>query len=114
MEFELRELKGSDIFKVSGIIGKLDIKDELISVFKGEGSEDVEARGMEVMAGLLQTIMVKLPEVEKDLNSFLADVAGMKLKEVQDLSLTDYMTLLQAFIKKEELLSFFKSITSLM
>ena len=115
MEFELRELKGSDIFKVSGIIGKLDIKDELVSVFKGEtGSEEVETRGMEIVASLAQTIMVKLPEVEKDLNEFLADLAGMKLKEVQDLNLTDYMSLLQAFIKKEELLDFFKSITSFM
>ena len=115
MEFELRELKGSDIFRVSGIIGKLDIKDELVAIFKGgedDKSDDVEGRGMEIIAGLAQSIMVKLPEVEKDLNAFLADLAGMKLKEIQDLSLTDYMALLQAFVKKEELLSFFKSITS--
>ena len=113
MEFELRELKGSDIFKAANILGKLDIKDDLILLFKGGGSEETaEGRGMEIIAGLAQNLMVKLPDVEKDLNTFLAELAGMKVKEVQDLSLTDYMTLLTAFGKKQELLDFFQSLTS--
>lgn len=114
IEFELRELKGSDLFKVSGIIGKLDIKDELLGAFQGATSEDVETRGMEVIAGLAQSIMVRLPEIEKDLNTFLAELAGVKLKTVQDLPLNDYMALLSAFLKKEELKSFLASVTSFM
>ena len=115
MEFELRELKGSDIFKVAGIIGKLDIKDELVTMFSGQSDTgDVEKRGMEIMAGLIQSIMSKLPEVEKELNGFLADLAGLKLKQVQDLPVNDYMALIKAFVEKEDLLDFFKSISSLM
>lgn len=112
---ELRDLQGSDIFKLAGIVGKLDIKDDLVTVFKGQGSdkEDVEARGMEIMAGLLQTVMVKLPEVEKDLNTFLAELANVKLKDIQSLGLTEYMALLTDFMKKEELKSFLQSIISL-
>lgn len=113
---EMRELNSSDIFKMTAIIGKLDIKDDLISVFRGESgaSEDIEGRGMEIMAGLVQSMMVNLPKIEKDLNSFLADLTGLKLKDIQALSMTEYVQLLIQFSKKEELLDFFKSLSSLM
>lgn len=110
---ELRDLQGSDIFKLAGIVGKLDVKDDLVGIFKGQTEEtDVESRGMEIMAGMLQTLMVRLPDVEKDLNTFLAELAGVKVKDIQSLSLGDYMELVTQFLKKEELKSFLVSITS--
>ncbi len=137
MTLEMRELKGDDLFTLLSIVGKLDIKDEFMKMFednsnagkvepmdkqkkeptkaeKAKQEAEAEKRGMEVMANLLQKVLMNLSTVKKDINSLLADLTGQTVKDIQNLGLKEYTALVIAFFKKPELADFFSSIASLL
>ncbi|TWK08595.1 hypothetical protein CHCC20442_4308 [Bacillus licheniformis] len=137
MTLEMRELKGDDLFTLLSIVGKLDIKDEFVSIFeqnaeagkvvpmdkkkkeptkaeKAKAEAEAEKRGMEAMATLLQKVLMNIGKIKGDINALLADLTGKPLKEIQNLGLKEYTSLIIAFFKKEELKDFFSSIASLM
>ena len=137
MTLEMRELKGDDLFTLLSIVGKLDIKDEFIKMFENNSNADkvvpmdrqkkeptkaekakqeaeAEKRGMEVMANLLQKVLVNIGTIKKDINSLLADLTGQTVKDIQNLGLKEYTALVIAFFKKPELADFFSSIASLL
>ena len=137
MTLEMRELKGDDLFTLLSIIGKLDIKDEFMKMFEDNSSAskvvpmdkqkkeptkaekakleaEAEKRGMEVMANLLQKVLMNLGTVKKDINSLLADLTAQTVKDIQNLGLKEYTALVIAFFKKPELADFFSSIASLL
>ena len=137
MTLEMRELKGDDLFTLLSIVGKMDIKDEFMLLFK-QNSEastvepadhkkkqptkadlakqeaDAEKRGMEAMAGMLQKVLLNAGKLKGDINALLADLTGESLKNIQNLSLKDYTALILAFFRKPELSDFFSSIASLL
>lgn len=119
---EMRELTGDDIFPVMAILGKLELKDELVKVFD-EGRTgsttkmtkgDIESRGMKVMAALVQQVLRNSSVVREDINALLADLTGKTVGEIKALKLTEYTKLLVAFGKKPELKEVFTSAVSLM
>ncbi|MED0689958.1 hypothetical protein [Bacillus licheniformis] len=137
MTLEMRELKGDDLFTLLSIVGKLDIKDEFVSIFeqnaeagkvvpmdkkkkeptkaeKAKAEAEAEKRGMEAMATLLQKVLMNIGKIKGDINALLADLTGKPLKEIQNLGLKEYTGLIIGFFKKEELKDFFSSIASLM
>ena len=135
MTLEMRELKGDDLFTLLAIVGKMDIKDEFMLLFK-QNSEastvepadhkkkqptkadlakqeaDAEKRGMEAMAGMLQKVLLNAGKLKNDINTLLSDMTGEPLNTIQNLSLKDYTALILAFFKKPELADFFSSIAS--
>ena len=135
MTLEMRELKGDDLFTLLSIVGKMDIKDEFMLLFK-QNSEastvepadhkkkqptkadlakqeaDAEKRGMEAMAGMLQKVLLNAGKLKGDINTLLAELTGETLATVQNLSLKDYTGLIITFFKKPELADFFLSIAS--
>lgn len=137
MTLEMRELKGDDLFTLLSIVGKMDIKDEFMLLFK-QNSEastvepadhkkkqptkadlakqeaDAEKRGMEAMAGMLQKVLLNAGKLKGDINALLADLTGETLATVQNLSLKDYTGLIITFFRKPELSDFFSSIASLL
>jgi hypothetical protein len=128
MTLTMRELKGDDLFPMLAIVGKLNIKDDLVKIFErniAESSEmdvdkliEAEAlaqkRGMEAMASLLQTLIMNLGVVKKDINKFLASLCEVPVKDIEALGLIEYTGLIKDFFKKKELADFFSSIASLM
>ena len=137
MTLEMRELKGDDLFTLLSIVGKMDIKDEFMLLFK-QNSEastvepadhkkkqptkadlakreaDAEKRGMEAMAGMLQKVLLNAGKLKNDINTLLSDMTGEPLNTIQNLSLKDYTALILAFFRKPELSDFFSSIASLL
>ena len=137
MTLEMRELKGDDLFTLLSIVGKMDIKDEFMLLFK-QNSEastvepadhkkkqptkadlakqeaDAEKRGMEAMAGMLQKVLLHAGKLKNDINTLLSDMTGEPLNTIQNLSLKDYTALILAFFRKPELSDFFSSIASLL
>lgn len=135
MTLEMRELKGDDLFTLLAIVGKMDIKDEFMLLFK-QNSEastvepadhkkkqptkadlakqeaDAEKRGMEAMAGMLQKVLLNAGKLKNDINTLLSDMTGEPLNTIQNLSLKDYTALILAFFRKPELSDFFLSIAS--
>ena len=138
MTLEMRELKGDDLFTLLAIVGKMDIKDEFMTLFQNNvesGSvanvvpldhkkkqptkaelakqeAEAERRGMEAMAGMLQKVLLNAGKLKGDINALLADLTGETLATVQNLSLKDYTGLIITLFKKPELADFFSSIAS--
>lgn len=132
---EMRPLGGGDLFPMLAIIGKLDIKDEVVKLFdggyaaeidekklKGLSEEEAEAykkeeaekQGKVVAAELLQVLLQNIGRVKNDINQLLANLTGKKTTVIENLPLTEYTALIISFAKKPELIDFFKSVGSLM
>ncbi len=132
----MRELRGDDLFNMLHIVGKLDIKDEFIKLFeeqqekikepqdykkkqptkveKEKLEKEIERKGMEVAAALIQKLLTNLINVKEDINKLLADLCGVSNEEIKKLGFKEYTGLIIEFFKKKELLDFFKSIASLL
>ncbi|SQG92622.1 hypothetical protein [Streptococcus dysgalactiae] len=138
-KFEMRELTGGDIFTMIGIIGKLDIKDQVTELVDRQFSESskspllqgfnkkkltkaekeaeetaIEKRGMKVAVDLGFTLIQHIGDAKADINNFLADLTGSTKKQIESLNMVDYTSLIFQFVKKEELKDFFQSISSLL
>lgn len=134
---DMRELKGDDLFTLLSLVGKLDIKDEFVTIFEknndasklevadnkkkaptkaelAKKEAEAEKRGMEVMATLLQKVLLNLTKVKADINALLAELTGVTVKEIEELGLKEYTGLVIQFFKKPELKDFFSSIGSLL
>ena len=133
---ELRELRGDDMFSMLSIIGKLDIKDDLVELFEKQQDKDshllghlskkptkaekekqekmLEKRGMQMIAGLIQTILANINKAKLDINTFLADLTNTSIQEIQALNFVDYTQLLVKFFNKPELKDFLTSISSIL
>lgn len=114
---EMRALKADDLFVMMPIIGKLNIKDDVVAMFQGglsDEGDNEEVAGMKVMTTLIQTVMTNIPYVKSELNSLLGDLTGKTEKEIGELDFGTYTNLIIDFFKKPELGDFFKSIASLM
>lgn len=84
---EFRELKGNDIFKVSRILSKMDIK---IEITEGMTQEQAGAE-------LVLKIFSNLHLAQKEVNEFLGSLTGMTGKEVGELPLSEYLDYIEAF-----------------
>lgn len=132
---EMRELRGDDLFTVLSIVGKLDIKDELVNIFNKDTNivqlsdhkdkkptkaekeiqeKAIEKHGMVLMAGILQKVMVNLNKIKPEVNAFLAELCGVPVTKIQVLGLVEYMGLIKQFTQKTELKDFLSSITQLL
>ena len=136
---KMRELNGGDIFTMLSIIGKLDIREEVVSLIERQyGTEkdvialadhkkkkltkkeqevaetEYQKRGMVLVTDIGFAILRHVNDAKADINKFLADLTGASQKEIESLSMIDYSKLLIYFGKKAELKDFFQSIASLL
>lgn len=79
-----------------------------------EAEKAIQRRGMEVMAGLLQKVMINIKHIKPEINELLADLTDMTIEDIKGLGLKDYTALVVGFFQKPELKDFFSSIASLM
>lgn len=119
---EIRNLRGDDVFTVLSILGKLELKDELVKVF-GEFSgkedkkmtdEEVQTRGMNIMAALLQQVLRNILVVKDDINSLLSDLTEKPIEDIKNLGAGEYTKLVIALFKNPEIKEVFTSAASLM
>ena len=138
-KLEMRELNGGDIFTMLSIIGKLDIKEEVVSLIERQQSTEknvivladykkkkltkkeqevtetaYQKRGMVLVTDIGFAILRHVNDAKADINKFLADLTGTSQKEIESLSMLEYSKLLIDFGKKAELKDFFQSIASLL
>lgn len=84
---EFRELKGNDIFKVSRILSKMDIK---IEITEGMTQEQAGAE-------LVLKIFSNLHLAQKEVNEFLGSLTGVTGKEIGELPLSEYLDYIEQF-----------------
>ena len=112
-KFELRKLCAKDIFVMVKIISKIGIS-EFKNCFntpsvkgKTRGNADFSAIGLEVIIGMVGTVLENIPRCETDIYSFLADLSGMKSNEISELGMSEFAELIEAVLTKEEFKDFF-------
>lgn len=138
-KLEMRELNGGDIFTMLSIIGKLDIKEEVVALIERqyatgknvvpltdhqkkkpskkeqeEASLTYQKRGMVLATDIGFAILKHVGDAKNEVNKFLADLTGTSQKEIESLNMASYTKLLFDFGKKAELKDFFQSIASLL
>lgn len=119
-KLEMRKLSGQDTFLMLKIMSKTGAKKGIKEFFSKQGSfgkgDKTEAEyqkiGMDVMLDVADTVMSNIENAQEDINKLLANLCGMKVKEIEQLDFMEYNTLIMDFFKKEELKSFFKLIFS--
>lgn len=118
MTLEMRKLKGQDTFTILRLLSKLGVKDLVSEIFANsstaeEAMEDVRKKGSNLIAVLIEALTEKLPTIQDELNAFLADLTETDVATIMDLDFEDYIGLIIAFFKKEELVNFTKQLSSL-
>ncbi|MDC0826990.1 MAG: hypothetical protein ACLSXK_09355 [Lactococcus petauri] len=116
-KLEMRELRGDDLFTLLGIFAKLEIQDDIVEMFKGVdtndlNSEAIEARGMSLMSTLISKLLKNISVVKVELNGFLGELTGKTAEEIGQLGLATYAKLVKDFATKPELKDFFQSLSS--
>lgn len=120
-KYELRELCSTDIFLMTRIIGKIGVKNfkkafaneevkDAISKLNQEADKDsgTVAVGLTVMLEIADVIISNLPNVEDEIYQFLANLSGLKVKDIQKLSIVSFMGMIVEVLQKPEFKDFFK------
>lgn len=130
--YELRNLGAKDIFTIARIVNKIGIKNlktcfannELKTLISGlnedekkadekKADEDVTTVGMFVAIDVAGIILEHLPECEKELYSFLADLSGMKINQIQNLAPATFLEMIIDVVQKPEFKDFFSAASKL-
>ena len=96
----LRELKTSDIFTLSRILKKMNLKNELKVAEKSQ---------KQVGAEIILTAFENLHMAEKEVNEFLADLAGIEVEEFKNLEIEKSLEIIGEVKKLKGISNFFKS-----
>lgn len=127
-KFELRPLKSTDLGVVCKIVAGIGLRefkaclksDAVIEAMSARDSKkddkDNIARnlGLEVVLDVAGIIMSNIPKVENDIQKFSASVAGLTLKEIQELDFADFGELIMQIIMKEDFKDFFGRVVKLL
>ncbi len=121
MEYAIRKPKASDLPVACKIVKGIGLKNiakcfnnEDIETFKksiaGEKVTDemLNKAGLMVMLSIGDLIFEKMEDIQTDLFKFIANLTGLKVKEVEDLSLVDTANIVMAIIKKPDFVDFIK------
>ena len=121
MNYELRKPKATDIFVVSKIIKGIGLKNiadcfnsDEIKVIRnsvsGEkvSSETLNQAGITIVLSIGELILDRLDDVKDDVIKFMSCLSGLKIKEVEDLPITEFAEMLMAIIKEPDFVDFIK------
>jgi hypothetical protein len=119
MDINIRPFELGDVPKLSKILKKMEIKDELKKLFSmpGVGSKDTDKEkkekekiAEEMGADFGATVIVNLYMAETEIFELLAGLTGLFVNEVKKMQLDDMVNLFKEFGKSAgSLVSFFKS-----
>lgn len=112
--YELRPLVATDMGAICKIVSAVGIR-QFKECFKVEDfkGKDAESVGFGVVFDIAGIIIANMPKAEKEIQSFLASVTGMKLEDVQAMPFADYGELIIAVVMKEDFQDFFKRVMKL-
>lgn len=120
---ELRDLKATDVWTVLKILNKANITEDISRLIKDGDlssltvSEDDATEknatqiGMAIVGELGTVVIDKLPLAEKEVNAFLADLAGVKTSEIEALGIKEYFNLIKSFFKHADLADLLASVS---
>ena len=111
-----RPLKGTDIFMLTSIIGKMGVKNLMrcfdtpdVREARENGEENnVEKLGSLIFLGVLDVVLERLECCEGSICRLLSSLYDMKEDEIKALGATEYLNMFVDVIKDENFVDFFK------
>ena len=126
MEYKIRKPKATDLPVACKILKGIGLKNiakcfnnDDIEVFKKSISgkevtdEMLNKAGLMVMLSIGDLIFEKMEDIQVDLFRFISNLTGLKVKEVEDLSLTDLANIVIAILKEPDFTDFIKVVLKL-
>lgn len=115
----IRELRQKDVYRLSKIIKKLEIKDGIKTLFRdatGKGKEEKKKMGIEVGVDLALLFAENAYLAEDDVNFFLADLMDPPITKQQfgDLPIKQSFAVIKSLFSNPEILDFFDTASELM
>ena len=131
-DYELRKLQSKDAFSMLRIINKIGVKE-----FKGvlesdavkqaiastttakpasgepEAKTETDKIGMTVALEIVNVLIMNIPSCEDDIYTFLSSLSGLKKKDVQELEMNVFFSMIMDVFKKQEFASFFGDVSKL-
>lgn|SRR5690625_807271 len=98
MSYEMRNLKTGDIYKMSRILKKMDLKFDV--------QEGITQEQMGIY--MIQKVLENLHLAEKEVNEFLSELIGITPKEFADLPLGEVINIYEQFKNQKDLIPFLK------
>lgn len=108
----MRKLITKDIFTLSRIIKKMNIKKEIAEVAKdvtGFSAEEKVKAEATMQTSLVLIFIENLGSAEQEIYSLLADVTGSTEKEIEGMDLSLLIPLIKELFNQEGIGSFFSS-----
>lgn len=105
----MRNLKTSDLFKLSRIIKKMNIKNEIKGLAKditGDTSEGKKKAEQNLQIDLAMLFAENVGAAEKEIYKFFADLTGKSSTKIENMDLKDFMNLVQELFNEEDIGSF--------
>lgn len=99
----MRNLNTMDLFKIAKIIRQAGIKEKIKEI--GFTNETTEA---EIVVSLVFEAVTSIPEAEKEILEFLADIAGVSVKELKEDEFDLLLQIIDHLKKQEKFINFLK------
>ena len=105
-KYKMKKLSTMDLFKMSKILKKLNLKIEKGSVAQGEVS--LEQGGLLMMVDLIQKALENLHMAEDEVSEFLAHLVKITPEEFKELPLEDTFEIIEQFKDQKAVGDFLK------
>jgi hypothetical protein len=102
------ELKGKDLFLLSKIIEKMDIKTKIPLMKYSEDKEEQEAINKKFGIELVVVLVESIYKAEQDIYKLLSNVTKKDIKQIEEMSFKELKDLVTELFSSEEFTSFFK------
>jgi len=103
-KYEMRPLKTKDIYTMSKILKKLDVKITLdLNKFKGKSQEQA---GQLFFIELIKNALENLHFAQNEVNTFLAELVGIEANQFDELSIEDTVEIINQFKSQKGLATF--------
>ena len=97
-KYVMRKLKGADVFKMSRILKKMNLKLEV-------GDTTTQ---MEMGVQFIQRILENMHLAESEICEFLSELVGTTPEELSELPLDEFLQVVELFKQQEGLVDFLK------
>lgn len=122
-EYTLRNLQANDVFLMSKIIGAIGI-DQFKYAFGADfinsitpdlnGERDIaSAVGVEMFFEIAGIVMNNLPKCERDVYTFISNLSGIPVKDVETLPMNTFFQIIIDVVKKDEFKDFIGVVSKL-
>ena len=108
---EIRELKGKDLYRLSKMLRKMNIRREikgLITDVTGKTEEEKKAKAEEIALEVAFIVLENIGNAEKEANQFFGDLVGLKPEEFAELPVKEIVEIVKKVVEGEDFQDFFE------